>query len=320
MNYTFKKLKNWVVAILVMAFGVLVFNIDSVSAAGYGLSMSPMKQSIIIDPGDSYKLSFRISNPSNSTQDTYYKIEIEPFYRDENGAVVYEAEGGHGEIVKWVSLGIPADGKLAPNDVKEVLMTINVPESASAGGQYFSVNVTAAAKPFDEEQSEEASDSATIKEIKRMSHLVYAEITGTVIKKGNILSADLPGFLLSGKITGSATVENLGNVHGEAKYVLKVFPLFSDEEIYTNEENPEEKTVLPNRTLYNETAWEGTPNIGIFNVVYTVEFEGSTAEVRKMVIKCPLWLLFLVLFAVAAIIIYFVTRTRTRRGTRRDEE
>ena len=280
-------------------------------------------QKIILMPGESYESSFRISNPSSATEDAYYELSVEPFYLSNENEVQFEAHGDNSEIVKWISFQVPTDGVLEPNEVRSIKFEVEVPENVAAGGQYASIIVTLMSKGEQEGQENTESQGntqTTIKEIKRIAHLLYAEVAGDTVKGGEIIEANVPSFLLSGDIKGSSLVKNTGNVHSDAKYTLQVFPLFSSEEIYTNEEKPENKTVLPDRTLYSETVWDETPNIGIFNVVYTVEFEGSKAEVRKMVIKCPLWLLFLVLFAVAAIIIYFVTRTRTRRGTRRDEE
>ena len=312
-NYL-KKTVKWVGILTLVMISALLYRVNRVMADGYGLTMAPMKQNIVIDPGDSYRATFTISNPANSTQDTYYSIEVEPFYKDESGVVIYSEEGDHGEIVKWVTPSIPLTGKLAPNEVKEVIVKIDVPESAPAGGQYFAVNVTASAGPNDEDSDLiDISDGATIKEVKRMSHLVYAEITGATVKRGEITDVNLPSFLLSGKITGSSSIKNTGNVHGEAKYVLKVFPLFSDEPVYTNEENPATSTILPNRTSYHATSWDGTPGIGIFNVVYTVEFEGSKAEVLKMVIICPLWLLFVIIFIIVVIIMWLVVKAKSRK-------
>lgn len=321
MKYNFKKITKWV-AIGAFAFlGISMHNTNSVMADGYGLTVAPMNQSIIIDPGDSYETSFRISNPSASTQDTYYKIEVEPFYTNENGEVTYSAEADHGEIAKWVTFNIPTEGKLEPNDTKDVVFTIDVPQNAPAGGQYLSVLVTASAKPTDDDGGSSSSDgeesAATIKEVKKMAHLVYAEIAGSTNKKGEIFDMNLPSFLLSGNITGSASVKNTGNVHGDAKYTLQVFPLFSDEEIYTNEEKPATFTVLPDRQLFKEVSWDQTPSMGIFNAVFTVEFEGQTQQISKMIIVCPVWLLFLIIFIIFAIIIWIVLRVKNRNNKSR---
>ena len=312
------KLTKWVVAGVLALVGAMVQN-ASVMAGGYSLTMAPMNQSIVINPGESFETSFKISNSSNSTQDTYYKVEVEPFYMNNQNEIKHESEGDSGKIVEWVTFNVPTEGKLVPNETKEIVFTINVPESAPAGGQYMSVLVTASAGADNGETGvdESEDDSNTmIREVKRMSHLVYAEVAGNTIKKGEIYDASLPSFLLSGKITGSATVKNVGNVHGEAKYVLKIYPLFSDEEIYTNEEKPASFVVMPDREVYSEIAWEQTPAMGVFNAVFTVEFEGETVEISKLIIVCPVWLLFVILFAIVAIIIWIVMRARgKKRGT-----
>lgn len=315
MKYNIKQLVKWVAIGILSFVGISAFGVDSAMAEGYGLTVAPMNETIIIDPGDSYESSFRISNPAASTQDTYYKLEVEPFYTDENGQITHTAEGDYGEISKWITFNIPTEGKLEPNDTKEVMFTINVPKNVPAGGQYASILVTASSKPIDDEGNSGISgdeSNATIKEVKKMSHLIYAEVAGSTNKKGEIYDISLPSFLLSGNITGSATVKNTGNVHGDAKYTLQIYPIFSGEEIYTNEEKPATFTVLPDRQLFKEISWEQTPSIGIFNAVFTVEFEGQTQQISKMIIICPVWLLFLIIFIIFAIIIWIVMRVKNR--------
>ncbi len=301
--------KSWLAA-LAMALAVAMVAAPAVMAEEemYGFSMSPMDQQIVLMPGDSYESSLRVTNPGSHTTDLDYEVVVEPFYRNDDATAIFENVGGRGEMANWITITSHQTGHLSPNETDEVTFRIDVPEDAPAGGQYASVIVSS---------SSSSNSDAMIKETRRIGHLIYAEISGETVRSGEITNLNVPAFLLSGNISGSVAVKNTGNTHGVATYKLQVFPLFSDEEIYTNEEDPEMHLILPDQTYYAETAWEKTPEIGIYNVLYTVEFAGKTAQASKLVIKCPIWLLFIILFVVAGIAIWLATRVWGRKSKRR---
>jgi len=91
MSYIKNKIIKIVVISIFVMLGFVSCRVESAMAYEYGLSMAPMSQNVIIDPGDSFRAAFKISNPSSSTQDTYYKIEIEPFYQNDDSGVVYSS-------------------------------------------------------------------------------------------------------------------------------------------------------------------------------------------------------------------------------------
>lgn len=270
-------------------------------------NLSPMNQVIVLNPGDTYRNTFMVTNPSYNDDDLYYKIEIQPYYTDEDDHNVFSEYTERNLITGWVTIVGAKNGVLSPNETRNVEYRVDVPSDAPAGGQYVAITVVT-----DNEGAAE-DDSMGIQENIAIAYLLYAEIAGSTYRQGEIQNANVSSFVFDGNITGSSAIKNTGNTHGTAKYTLQVFPLFSDEEVFTNEEEPETRVILPDRTLYNELAWTETPAIGVFNVVYTVEFEGVTQQVSKMVIKCPLWLLFAVVFVIAAIIIYIVMRTKSRK-------
>ena len=305
------------VAYIVMAFVFVMAAMiaPNVSAEErFGFSVAPMKQKIVLNPGESYSSTFYVANPANESTDIKYDLFVTGFYVDENYNSTFGEMSDREKIAEWITINSPKDGVLSPNERSEISYTINVPRDASGGGQYAAIMVTA--EPADSKSGddpENKDDTGTaIKEEKKIAYSIYAEITGDITRQGEIKDVNVPSFLLSGDITAGASIRNTGNVHGEATYKLQVFPLFSNEEIFTNEEDPYTATILPDRTRYEEISWDKTPEIGIFNVVYTVEFEGVTEQVSKMVIKCPIWLLFIILFIIAAIIIWIITRIRAR--------
>ncbi len=297
--------------IAMFIFGSTMFPLQSYAdnkKLATSFSMSPMYEKIILTPGQSYSSEFSITSPANSEADFNYKIFIQSYYRDEDNNPIFEDINETSQITKWTTINSPNTGTLKPNETKKINFTIDVPKDAPAGGQYMAITA-ATASP----ESVGGKGSVSIAESVAIAYTVYAEIAGNTVRSGDIYDLNLPSFLFSGNITASAMVRNTGNVHDDAKFTLQIYPLFSNEEIYTNEENPDVRVVLPNRTLYFESIWDKTPPIGIFNVFYTIEFEGITSQISKMVIICPLWLLFVILFVIIALIIWIVIRIRAHK-------
>lgn len=313
MKQTISIFAKWVVVGVMAVMPALVASGVINAANSHGVTMSPMNEKIIINPGESFEGSFMLSNPSSQTEETRYEVSAESFYTNEDGELVFGVEGSRGDIVNWITVEPPTSGTIEPNEVKKINFRIDVPENAPAGGQYASIVVTMKDKEGENNQKNDNGSGAVIDETWRVAHLVYAEVTGDTVRSGEILDANVPSFLFSGNIKGTSSVKNTGNVHGEAKYKLQVFPLFSSEEVYSNEDDPATKTILPDRTYYSEIDWGETPSIGIFNVLYTVEFEGSVAQVSKMVIICPIWLLFIIFFVIIVLIMWIVMRVRGKK-------
>lgn len=308
-----KRILSGALAVLFVGISAFAGGLANTREAS-AFSLSPMNKTVVLNPGESYRDTLSINNPSvNGEGDFYYKIVVKPYDVDENNNDIYDSYSDHNMIVDWITIANDQTGVVPPNESKRIEYVINVPETAPAGGQYAAITV------MTDEEAASKDDSYGIRDNLAIAYLVYAEVTGNTIRQGEVTDVSIPGFLFSGNIEGDSSIKNTGNVHGRAKYTLQVFPLFSGEEVFTNEEDPEHELVLPGKTLYHKTLWDKTPEVGIFNVVYTVEFEGVTSQASKLVIKCPIWLLFIILFVIIMIIIWIVLKVRNRKKTRNQE-
>lgn len=285
-------------------------------------TVSPQAQEYALTPGQTVTGEVKASNPNDATGKFYYIAEVVPYSVSDDGKYTtnFEAMGGHTDIVNWVTMSDDDEsgvkevhGVLEPGETGKAYYTITVPKDARGGGQYFAVRVKT---DVDTAQKAENNDTVVIKEVIGIASLVFVEVSGDITVKGEITDNNVPGFLLNPPITTSFMVKNEGNTHAKVNYFMQVFPLFSDEEIYTTEENMETKYVLPGASRMITQTWEKTPPIGIFKVKQTVYYNSTNNEpsiTEKMVIICPIWLIFIILFAIFALIFYFVARAKARK-------
>lgn len=273
----------------------------------YRLQVTPSFEEIdkSLKPGGTYTGKFKIQN--TGSKEFRYEIDFSPYsIVDEKYNIDSETESDYTQLSKWITVdknsgSIEADGSV------DVEYTISVPRDVAAGGQYALINVKMLTDDGDQ------VEGSAFKVTKQVGFRVLASINGTTRKTGSISDNKVPGFIFNPPITATSVVSNTGNIHAKAKYILQVFPLFGDEEVYTNEENPVELTILPETRRYNELSWDGAPHLGIFRVRQTVKIFDEVSVTEKLVFLCPIWFLFIVLLLIFCVIFWVVSRVRSRR-------
>ena len=307
------KVKSIILAVglLVCSFGgsFRAFAEDTKST----MVVSPMTQKLILLPGESTTASISVSNPNDATRELEYSLHIGSFSQikddesiDDYGTVDTDSVSNYNLMMNWITL--PREtGTVAPNETDTVHFTIDVPQDAPAGGQYATIIVKDETKTADA-----GSGNVTIQSITQVASIIYAEVAGETRDEGKILENDVPGLVLSNPLTTTSMVENSGNVHTNAKYILQVWPLIGDEEICTNEENPAEGLVMPETKKYHKEECN-LPPFGVFRVRQTVRIFGEESIVEKMVILCPIWLLFVFVFAIIVVVFWLVMRAKNRK-------
>lgn len=318
-----KRIKNVLIAVFVPFATILGANNAFADFTGMDsvMTISPPSQRVVLVPGEDYEGSISVSSSSTSKNDLEYSVTVESFSyaKDDEGKANYEdvdteTVTGYNQIIDWIELK-KDKGVVAKGETDVVPFVIHVPENAPAGGQYATIIVQ------DDTEMRSTGDAGVVIEstIRFASNLI-AYVTGETIDKGAILENNIPSFLLNNQLTTSSLVKNEGNVHTDAEYTLQVWPLFSDEEICTNEENKETSLIMPDTERYhNQTC--NLPSVGIFKAKQTVSIFGETSIAERTIIVCPIWLLFLIMFGVIALVIWVVLKMRggKRRSGSRDD-
>lgn len=308
-----KHLSKFVIALGLFAAGLIgLFHTENASATQVYLNVTPVSFNFDLNPGDKQTGSFFVTNKGDKL--VYYEAKATPYYateEDGNGIKVsYDKKSTHTQIVDWVTFETPT-GQIEPNSTTEIKFSIDVPEDIHGGGQYAALMVS------NSNENPKENGGISISEIANIGPVVYAKVSGEMTMKGEILAHDVQGFRFEPPISATSTVRNDGNVHADATYILKVYPLIGGESIYNNEEKPASTTVLPDSTRYYSVAWtaeQGAPAIGIYRVESEVRIFDQVSKISKIVIICPMWVLITVSAFIVALIVWIILRIKARKA------
>ena len=297
-------------ALIVACFGVMPATAADIPE--YRLQVSPVTLDLTLEPGTSSSDTFEVQNTGSKGYN--FELGVTPYsVKGNDYNPDYETETAYNDITEWITFS-QDKGRVEAGENQEITVTVNVPEDVPSGGQYAMVYVQMT-REFDDGSEESGEQTTTgISVNQRAGIVIIAEVEGgNTRREGQVLETKIPTILFNPPITATSLVENTGNVHATAYYTLQVFPLFGDEEVYTNEENPATLTILPETQRFNSISWDGAPQLGIFRVRETVTILDDTQTIEKIVFLCPIWFLFLILLIIFFVIFWLFSRIRSRR-------
>ena len=261
----------------------------------------PMSQEVRLKAGDVYEGTITISNPANSDDDFSYLAEVTPYsVLDGEYKADLATKNNMSQIVDWITIENPS-GKIAPNESVKLRFKITVPGNAPGGGQYATIGIRS-------NDDFEASDGGAVQNIFQMASIIYANIAGETVRKGEIVSAGIPGFSTSTPIYASVSLTNEGNVHEKAITTITVKNAFSGEQIFPgeDEQNVFIEYIMPGTSRYLTRSIDRLSSLGVYQVEQTVEYLGETSNVSQTVIICPIWFLLLIMATIAAFIVTII--------------
>lgn len=262
----------------------------------------------LLTPGQVYEGEFTVLNPTLDGATSHYSITAGPLtFDDEYYSPAFDDASDFNQIVDWVEIAEPS-GELAPQERRTIKYKITVPEDAPAGGQYMSFLVSA-----EDSAASGQSEGVAVAARSRIAVLLYSTVAGETREEGHVIENNVPAIVFDQPIKTSSLIINSGNVHIKAKYTLRIYPLFGEEEIYTNEESPVVSTVIPDTTLYNEKVWEDTPALGLYRVEQEIDFGDRIDRQETVTLVAPTWFIVLAFLFIASVMYGLIERISKRK-------
>ncbi len=268
----------------------------------------PMSQRFSLEPGEVYTGKVTVVNPADATENFAYKVSVTPYsVMGRDYTVDLATENNRSMITKWIKIDEPT-GEIAPNESKDVEFTITVPEDVPAGGQYAAITVAS-------DDSLESNEGVAVQSVFEMASIIYGSVAGETKRGGDILENYVPGFSAVVPVKLRAVLQNEGNIHEDATFIIQVSNAFNGTVILPTEgdDGIYNEVVMPETTRDVERNVSNLPSIGVMKISQTIYYNGKVETKEKNVIICPIWFLALVLLTLASIITAIVMTVKRHK-------
>jgi len=304
-----KNCPNFKIISAFFSFFVFFFFTSHVFAvSNLSLTATPVRLgddfSIRLKPGEKKQVQLKVRNGSDETisleskatdfivaEDGFTPVLIDPKQADARWS-----------LVSWLTL-VPAEHKLASEEIAIVNVLIEVPKDALPGGHYAMVYH----RPLNTTSVTETGSGIS----QRVGTLLYVIVEGDINEEAYISRFNWPKFLENGPVDFSLKVDNQSDIHINTQPVLKVYNLFGKE--VANVEL-EAKNVFPKSEREFMGTWNRIWGLGYYKAVVEASYgnQGRVMMATAGLYLIPVKIILLVLIVLLIITILFISLKRRK--------
>ncbi|HET7827740.1 MAG TPA: hypothetical protein VFK97_02645 [Candidatus Saccharimonadales bacterium] len=228
-------------------------------AASQVITLTPTKVSPDIKPGSTYTDTVQVLNQGKSN----YKFIVyaAPYHvSGEDYTPEFTRLPSAPNIANWFSFS-SSGGDISAGQSQTIKYSITVPPNTQPGGYNAAI--------FAETRFPGSSNGLTLNA--RVGELVYIEVAGPVVKKGELLSWQ-SRFWQKPPLNATLRIQDDGGRHFAADITFQVRDVFGKPKYTLNTT----KELLPQTIRRIGLTWPGSPAIGLFKVGGSVNFLGKT--------------------------------------------
>jgi hypothetical protein len=142
------------------------------------LTVSPPTYEIGVDPGQSVTTGLKVFN--ETTQGGTFYFDTQNFTaRGEDGEPDFAQETTKTDLASWIQ--VPPSIDLAPNELKEINFSINVPANADPGGHYAAIFLTTS-------PGAPGGGAGSVGLTGKIGSLVLLRVSGNIVEEGKLSS------------------------------------------------------------------------------------------------------------------------------------
>ena len=267
--------------IVVILFLVAMCGHSVFAASQKGLTVSPLRTELTVEPGRSVTKEMRVTNRSDQPIEVSMSAKVFKTVNDQYDYAFIDRQNDGGEPGDWVRFE-NRTFTLASNKSTLLRYQLAVPLKAEPGGRYISVFASTL-----------ASESTTNAEpsLQQVGSLLYVTVAGDVTRTGSLLGFTAPKVTTK-DIAWSAQIRNSGSTHFRTKYVATVSSMFG----MRVGEAAGDALILPGTVrLVSDTISIKTP--GIYRIDYVLGLGDSPAH------KYTMWVVYMPVYATVIAVI-----------------
>lgn len=260
-----------------------------------GITLSPLRNELEINPGTVIDGYFTIKNSSDKSLEVNFDAdEFNVINQQYDYAFTTESD-----VTKWITF-TPQKVTLAAGKSEEITYSVGVPLSTEPGGRYISLFAC----------TDAGQSSNGINTLQRIGSLLYITVLGDISRTGQLVSLTSP-WSISKNSTWSMAVRNSGTTHFRSRYNVQAQNVIGHTTIKTMSG---EALILPGtvRSVSDSLPLPDLP--GFYKYVFTIGLGDTPAVIKtNYVLYLPSWAAASVVVIIVFSVYYLARRYSKRR-------